>query len=69
MPESFVHQALVGVLPHGQLDFEGVYVAGAERRHQTSVSPTQEQQVCIKFCVVAEGEGRTLRGFYTLVFA
>jgi hypothetical protein len=42
VPVSLMNQPLVSVLPHGQLDFEEIYVPGPERGHQTSISPTQD---------------------------
>lgn len=55
--------ALVGVLPHRQLDFEKVHAPGAERGYEGAVAPTQEQQVGIVPQVVAEGKPRpTARG-------
>ena len=59
--------ALIGICPDRQLHFEEVHALGIERRHKRIVGPTEDQQVCCAFQVIAERQPDPIAPIYALM--
>jgi hypothetical protein len=59
--------ALIGICPNRQLYFEEVHALGTERCHERIVEPTQDQQVCVAFQIIAERQPDPILPVYVLM--
>ena len=60
-------RALIGICPNRQLHFEEVHALGTELCYERIVGPTQDQQVCVAFQIVAERQQEPILPIYALM--